>query len=256
MYERFAQVYDSLMDDIDYAAWAEYQLRLLATAGVSVKTACDVACGTGSSTIALANLGIKVTGVDMSGAMLWRAAEKARRAGQRIPFAEQDMCALSLPRPVDAIFSMIDGVNYLLTPARLLAFFRAAHAQLRPGGALVFDVSSEKKLRGMDAALFFEERDDLSYFWQNTYDEAACTLQMDLTFFLRQSGELYERFAERQRQRAHTYIELEGLLLKSGFSAVRAYGDRTEAPPEPDAERIFILAVKDREKDESGMYHE
>ena len=33
MYEDFAAVYDALMDDFDYPAWANYYLRLLAMAG-------------------------------------------------------------------------------------------------------------------------------------------------------------------------------------------------------------------------------
>jgi cyclopropane fatty-acyl-phospholipid synthase-like methyltransferase len=246
MYERFSEVYDALTDDIDHGAWAAYQLELMAAAGVRPKTVCDVGCGTGGSSLALKALGLDVTGVDLSERMLMRAAEKARAAGVQIPFIRQDMCDLSLHRPVDALFSMVDGVNYLVTPRRVRAFFAAAHAQLKPGGALIFDVSSEYKLKNMDGALFFEEREDISYFWKNAYAAASKTLTMELTFFVRGGDGRYERFVERQSQRAHPYAEMEELLLLSGFSDVRAYGDRTGAPPRPDEARIFVLAIRDR----------
>lgn len=246
MYARFSEVYDRLMDDIDYEAWAQYLLRLLGAMGVVPGSACDCGCGTGSLTFALKKRGLVMTGVDISEEMLMHAAEKSRALGVRIPFIKQDMCTLSLHRPVDAIFCAIDGVNYLLSKARVKAFFEAAHGQLTAGGALAFDVSTRKKLMGMSGALYFEERDDLSYFWQNTYDPASHMLDMELTFFLRRKDGLYERFVEHQRQRAHTIKELEGLLFESGFSTVRAYGDRTDELPGPDDERIFIVAVKDQ----------
>ena len=97
-YGAFAEVYDLLMDDFDYPAWAQYYLKLLETAGVRPKTMAECACGTGSMTIPFAETGIRVTGVDLSGEMLEIAAEKARRAGVRPMFVCQDMAKLTLPR--------------------------------------------------------------------------------------------------------------------------------------------------------------
>ena len=102
-YGAFAEVYDLLMDDFDYPAWAQYYLKLLETAGVRPKTMAECACGTGSMTIPFAEAGIRVTGVDLSGEMLEIAAEKARRAGVRPMFVCQDMAKLTLPRPADAL---------------------------------------------------------------------------------------------------------------------------------------------------------
>ena len=51
MYNRFAEVYDRLMDDFDYPAWAEYYLGLLKKAGCTPKTMCECGCGTGSMTL-------------------------------------------------------------------------------------------------------------------------------------------------------------------------------------------------------------
>ena len=47
-YGAFAEIYDVLMDDFDYPAWADYYLTLLERAGVKPSTMCDCACGTGS----------------------------------------------------------------------------------------------------------------------------------------------------------------------------------------------------------------
>ena len=102
-YESFADIYDTLMDDVDYDAWAAYYLALLERMGVAPRTLCDCACGTGSMSVRFAARGIRVTGVDCSAAMLAHAQEKARRFGVQTMFVKQDMCALNLPRPVDAL---------------------------------------------------------------------------------------------------------------------------------------------------------
>ena len=60
-YSGFAGVYDLLMDDFDYPAWAAYYLRLLADSGVHPSEMCDCACGTGSLTMEFAARGLART---------------------------------------------------------------------------------------------------------------------------------------------------------------------------------------------------
>ena len=245
-YEAFADWYDVLMDDVDYDAWAEHYLALLARAGVRPRALCDCACGTGSLSVRFAAQGIRVTGVDLSGEMLEAAREKALRSGAQAMFVRQDMCALELPRPVDALVCGCDGVNYLLDDDRLRAFFGRARASIKLGGALAFDVSSPWKLEHTLGNNFYgEERDDVAYLWSNRFDPAARTVTMDLTFFVRQRDELYRRFSEVHVQKAHDPDHLMALLTESGFKSVEVFGGMTFDPPKPEDERLHILAVRE-----------
>ena len=162
MYEDFAAVYDALMDDFDYPAWANYYMRLLAGAGPAPKTAFECGCGTGSLSIPLARAGLKLVASDLSEDMLRLAQEKARRSGVMIPFVRMDMREMATPRPVDAVLACCDAVNYLVSEGDVLSFFRAAHRALKPGGVLAFDVSSAAKLTAMKDAFFGEERDNIA----------------------------------------------------------------------------------------------
>ena len=244
-YSGLAGLYDRLMDDVDYPAWAAYYLKLLETAWVVPVRLCDCACGTGAMSIQFALRGIQVTGIDISREMLEQAQVRARQSGVRAMFVEQDMCALELPRRVDALVCACDGVNYLLDDERLNRFFTRAYDSIRPGGALAFDISSAHKLEHVLGDGFFgEERDDVAYLWSNRFDQGARTVTMDLTFFVRQKGDLYRRFSEVHVQKAHEAAHIAALLEKNGFSDVRVYGDRTFDAPKPEEARIHFIATR------------
>ena len=115
MYTGFAEVYDTLMNDVHYGAWADMYARMMTAYGIPRNAkVCECACGTGSLTLPLQQLGYEMMGIDLSQEMLWQAAQKARKAGFGIPFIRQDMRQLRLHRPVDAVLATCDGVNYLL----------------------------------------------------------------------------------------------------------------------------------------------
>lgn len=245
IYQEFAGIYDHLMAEVDYRAWAQYYLQLARRAGSAGLRVVDCACGTGNMTLALARLGVRVTGMDRSADMLRIAGQKARSLGLQVPFVCQDMCALSVHRPQDAVFCACDGVNYLTSETEALAFFRAAYGAVRPGGCLVFDVSTEYKLAHVlgDRCLGNDDA-QATYLWQNHYDPEQRMIQMDMTFFRREEDGRYTRFVETHMQRAHTIDELNAWLRCAGFEDVRCYGDQTFAPPQEDAERMHVVAIR------------
>lgn len=242
-YGAFAQIYDRLMDDFNYPAWAAYYQALLNRAGVSGGALLETACGTGSMTAHLSDGPFVVTASDISQDMLRVAAEKMRKAGADVRLVCQDMTKIFLPRPVDALVCACDGVNYLTTLARVGAFFQSAHSALRPGGALAFDISSRDKIERVLAGGFFgEERDDIAYLWSNAYDARKRILTMDITFFLRERDGRYKKVVETHRQRAHDAEEITKLLADNGFETLGIFGDGTFAPPQPHEGRMHFLA--------------
>lgn len=244
-YRGFAGIYDLLMDDFDYPSWAKYYLEMLERSGVHPASICECACGTGALTMHFAGAGLRVTGVDISHEMLELAAQKARQNGVQVQFVCQDMARLHLPGCVDAIICGCDGVNYLTSDKRVRAFFDAAYAALRPGGALAFDISSAYKLKTVLGDHFFgEERDEAAYIWQNSLN--GDIVDMDLTFFIceNEAEELYRRVTEHHRQKAHEAAHLAEILAESGFEDVRIYGDQTFEAPGAEEMRIHFCAVR------------
>ncbi len=246
MYDDFAGVYDTLMDDYDYDAWSAHYLDLIRNAlGELPARAAECACGTGSLTVRMARAGLNLVGVDLSAAMLRRAEEKARAFGVDVAFVRQDMKKLALPRRVGAVLATCDGVNYLTTPKDVQTFFAAAHEQLLPGGVLCFDCSSRHKLEDvMGDAFFGEERDGIAMLWHNALSKDTHVLTMDITFFVREDDGRYRRFRETHHQRAHSETEIVRWLKDAGFEDIHICGEmRRDAPREGDM-RIHYTARK------------
>ena len=245
LYTAFASVYDRLMSDVDYPAWAAFYQTLLELYGLRTGKLCECACGTGGITIPLAGMGYQMTGADLSEEMLFEASQKARKAGAMIPFVKQDMRMLRLHRQMDGVLCTCDGVNYLPSASDVLAFFEAAWQAIRPGGALVFDISTPYKLKQVLGDNFVgDETADIAYLWKNVYHPENTSVQMMLSIFTRQQGETYVRISEQQTQYAYPLETLEALLAQAGFADIRVFGDGTFAPPTPTELRWHIAARK------------
>ena len=245
MYAAFASVYDRLMSDVDYKAWAAFYHALMERYGLDRGKVCECACGTGSLTIPLAAMGYQMTGVDLSPDMLFEASQKARKAGAMIPFVKQDMRLLRLHRQMDAVLCTNDGLNYLKDGEEMLQFFRSAYDTLRDGGVLALDVSTPYKLQHVLGNHFIgDETEDIAYLWQNRYHPQQKYVELNLAIFVRQQDETYTRIGEYQRQYVHEAAEIFDLLKTVGFERIGLFGDKRMEAPRDKENRWFITARK------------
>ena len=150
MYQGFAEIYDELMDDVDYEGWADYYARLLSIYGVREGKVCECACGTGGLTLPLYRRGYQMTGVDLSREMLWQAAQKARKDGIAMPFVQQDMKALNLHRPMDAVLATCDGV---INSTVIWLFRNRGPVLYVPAGIITRPLSGQAKMAACRAAV-------------------------------------------------------------------------------------------------------
>ena len=74
-YEKFAQVYDLFMDNIDYEEWADYITGHLREYGIEDGLVLELGCGTGTMTGLLADKGYDMIGVDLSLIHIWWEAD-------------------------------------------------------------------------------------------------------------------------------------------------------------------------------------
>lgn len=238
-YSTLAKAYNELMADVDYNAWAAYIGELIGKSGARIY---ETACGTGALTCRLYDMGFDIVASDLSADMLQKAAQTARETGRDITFAQQDMRHLEAGKKADAVIAACDGVNYLDTQG-FSQFAAAAYRALKDGGMLLFDISTKAKLKAMDAQVYFDDSDDVSCIWKNTFDTSSDTLTMDLTLFVR-NGSLFERTSETHVQHAHDTALLRCTLEQAGFKDVAIYDFLSKTPCPDNAPRAQFVCRK------------
>ena len=246
-YETLAGAYDGLTTDVDYAAVLQFFETVLQRAGHSPKTVLDLACGTGSMSVLLAERGYRVIGADISEEMLTAAAQKAAAMAENPPFFIcQPMQRLTLPEPVEAIVCLLDSLNYLTEPEDCRKTFHRVWRALRPGGMFFFDINTPQKLRGLDGQVFLDETEDAYCVWRAEYSRRrrVCSYFMDI-FRLEEESGLWERGEELHEERAYTPEELTSYLRDAGFTQIKQYGNLKHRPPKPGEDRIFFTARKE-----------
>lgn len=243
-YESLAVSYDRLTNDVPYQMILDFAQSLLQERGVQPRSVLDLACGTGSLSVLLAQSGYRVIGVDMSEEMLTVAYDKASCLPDNRPFfVRQRMERLCLPEKVDFVICCLDSINYLTNPSHCRETFRRVYGSLNPGGVFLFDVNTPEKLRAMDGQVFLDEDEDVYCVWRGAFDEAERTCSYGMDIFQRR-GKLWSRSQEEHREYAYELEELQDYLAQAGFRDVTLYGDLRREEPASGEQRVYFLAVK------------
>ena len=242
-YHALAASYDRLTNDVSYRDTVEFYRQIMDREDVKPRTAVDLACGTGSVALILAEMGLEVTGVDMSEEMLTVAMDKVSEMDYPPMFVCQSLQELSIPRGVDLAVCALDSLDYITNPDDCREAIRRIYRALNPGGIFIFDVNTPEKLRAMDGQVFLDEDDDVYCVWRGEFDEDTniCSYGMDL--FQRQ-GSVWHRSFEEHREYAYSQEQLTEYLRGAGFMRIRVYGDRRLEAPQPGEQRIYFSARK------------
>lgn len=239
MYKETAEFYDQLTPDVDYDMYAEYFTKIFEKhAKNKTHSVVDLGCGTGILTVAMAEKGYDMTGVDGSAEMLSVAY------GNKSPgvlWINQDFVNLDLFGTYDAAISLLDCINHLIENGQVEQYFKRLRYFIEPGGLFVFDINSEYKFENTyKGNTFYSVEDDLSYIWQNEYDEKSKICTMDMTFFHKE-GDGYRRVDTVNKERAYSIEYLSEQLEKCGFTVEALYDDSSFNEPSSHSERIFFV---------------
>ena len=246
-YGVFSEFYDALTANVSYDTVSQVLSYLLTRYGKSRGLLLDLACGTGSVSVRMAQKGYEVIGVDLSPEMLSEAQNKAYSAGQNILFLCQDMTALDLYGTVDAAVCTLDGLCHLPDEESVFAALQKVSLFMNPGGVFLFDVNSVYKHRAvLGNNTFVYDTDDVYCVWQNTLLSDGVTVQMDLDFFepVSDAGD-YVRQSERFTERAYPKETLEAMLKKAGFTVLDVFDGYSGKPAHDTSERLLFAVRKD-----------
>jgi hypothetical protein len=114
---------------------------------------------------------------------------------------------------------------------------------LNEGGILIFDINTEYKFqKKLDGNVYYQVDDDISYIWENRYNEKTKICDFDMTFFIKQ-GILYNKSDEKVKERCYSTEELTVYLQTAGFKNIEIYNGFTFRKPLKTSERVFFVVT-------------
>ena len=222
----YAGQYDQLYAEKNYNIECDLVLEAARRhLGRAPATVLDVGCGTGAHAIELARRGHAITGVDLSQAMLDRAAQKAAAldAAQRPAFLQGDARSFSTGRTHDLAIMMFAVVGYLTSNDDVLAGLRNIRAHLAPGALFVCDFwygPSVLSVRPTDRVRVLETAEGrVIRAASTTLDIARHTADVTFRLWTLQGERLAGETTETHRMRYFFPQEFALFLQSAGFEA-------------------------------------
>jgi SAM-dependent methyltransferase len=203
----------------DYDAKVQENTHFFKLNGIQVLSdgkALDLGCGSGFQTIALAELGFKVLGIDLCRALLDEL--RGRSAGRDVDVFQGDMLDSRIYAdrgPFELAVCMGDTLTHLQAVEDVSVLFRNVYKSLEPGGklALTFrDLNAE--LKGVERIIPVKSDDDKLMATFLEYENMYVNVH-DMIFVKRNSGwELEKSVYRKLRLGLH---QVQELLLHLGF---------------------------------------
>lgn len=220
-YQAIAASYDAFTHgEYQYERWTERLLDAARAHGLEGNRLLDVACGTGLSFIPLLDRGWRVTGCDLSPAMLELARAKV---GDRAELLVADMRDLPPLGQFDLIWSLNDSLNYMLSDQELRDTLTSMAQNLAPRGVLLFDMNTLLTVKDFFCGTFPRESGGDRFIWRGL--TAANSVE---------PGSLYEARFEAEgravdhvhRQRHFPESEVRAMIESAGLRCLAVLGER------------------------------
>ncbi len=235
IYQRLSRVYD-----LDWGKFAGQYVSLISQLfnerGITRARVLDLACGTGTLAIKLANRNHIVFGIDLSPQMIGIARSKST-GFSNVSFEVQDMTRFCVEDKFDLVSCTFDSINYLLSADALKAMFFRVSASLYDAGLFVFDSNTERLYVNRHKGRHERKLDEESFVQRLSYDPVE---KEAITIFEFSDGTM-----EVHQQRPYDLAELKPILAKTGLHVVRTFSGFDKRPYGPESERLICVAERE-----------
>jgi len=234
------ELYPVMFPEQRITAAVEQVAKVLALTKPPGKTALDLCCGPGRCSIALAEQGFAVTGVDKTKYLLDKARARARAAGVHIEWVRQDMRDFVRPQAFGLVISMFTSFGYFDRQDEDVLVLRNMFASLRSGGVCLLEMLGKERLAKIlqpttssvlpDGTLMVE-RHEVFDNWTRIRNE-----------WLLIKGKTVKRF--QFHHSVYSGRELRERMESAGFADVKLYGSLEGDDYGPNAERLIAVGRK------------
>jgi len=204
--------------------------------GHEVQHILDAACGIGTQSIGLAELGYTVTASDISHAEVEEARTAASKRGLNIEFQVADMRELrsAYQKQFDVVIACDNSVPHLLNDAEILRAFEQFHWCTERGGGCIISAHDYAKMKRSRKRLYPRLPHEISGERILMFDvwEFDGDFQEITTYVVEDKGQPTARTRVIRGGRCYcvTTARLRKLLTQAGFSDVKTLRDRFFQP--------------------------
>lgn len=237
-YQEIAKYYDIIFPT------SKNQLKLISeTAGRPPKEILDIACGTGTYSIPLAQIGYNVTAVDLDAKMIELTKQKAELHQVKINALEANMLHLtfSLSKKYSTIFCIGNSIAHLNNLDEISQFFNQTYELLEAGGQVIFQIINFDRIidkQISELPTIQDEGQNLSFKRQYVLSEEQIMFNTTLTV----NDEVYNNSIPLYPIQSIYFIQL---LVEAQFSHVETFGNFNQDPFDPaESYHLIVRATK------------
>lgn len=237
-YDALAEFYPRFFKDWTVQLEREYLTFRALFRGKQINRVLDAACGTGTQSVPMAQLGVQVVAADPSASMLAKAKELAqeRNVLNQITFKCVDFLNLKkvVEGPFDAIVCKGNSLPHLITDAEIETTLHHFFDLLRPGGMVIigmrdFDQLLEHRPRFMPGLLHdVGDSEEFITFDIWDWDDGPPIIATQNLYITRGKNPDYVTIKRTVRFRPLSLDEVKVVLLEVGFVDISQSPDRYE----------------------------
>ena len=241
-YSVFVNMYDSVMEHINYHIWANFLLSVYKRNRLkSPKSLLDIACGSGELLKKFKSLiHGKLHGIDISPQMAELANLKLLGSSRiqvspmtKIPFPDGSF---------DFITNTHDSLNYLITEEDLHSHFREVHRVMQKGGMYIVDITSEENIyKYFHNKTKKFKKGKLRLTWSNFYHHKTNIIESRLEFLDLKSQVTH---TELHRQKYYPQKQIIRLAGENGLKFIENFYDYHFSGKEKGCSLIVLVFIK------------
>jgi ubiquinone/menaquinone biosynthesis C-methylase UbiE len=229
LYSKLADIYDAVMEDVNYELWADFIDAVILKHHPNPETILELACGTGSISLFLDELECyQIVGTDKSPQMIEKARKKNESMHCNVDFKVMDFLDIQLNQTFDVAFCVFDSVNYLHSPESVLQFLNETRKILNPQGLLIFDFTTPRNSIQAIEYLNNEEGytdDNHRYFRWSSYDasEQIHKNEFKIEKLADDQETVIKQFRETHQQKIYTLEQMLDIIDQTTYKKRARY---------------------------------